>query len=252
MKTAIRKYFYHSSWIRSIIGLASVATGRTQKLQLSHLQSYDDAGAIGPLQQDEAAALFGIIRALRPKTLVEFGFFHGHSAFNFLMAMESDALLASYDVDDEAQRRAHEEFKGISQLRFFHKSQDAFDPEDVDQQPLDFVFFDAAHELTLNQRTFALIHPHLAPGALIAIHDTGTWAPDYLQEPHHEFIRDGQCDTTESGAIIHQPGERDFVEWVLKEHSHFQAIHLHSHRTLRHGLTLLQVGPGWADRTNEA
>jgi len=247
MKTAIRKCFYRSSWIRSIVGFASVATGRTKKLRLSHLQSYDDEGAIGPLQQDEAAALFGLIRALRPKTIVEFGFFHGHSAFNFLMAMEDDALLASYDVDDESLRRARDEFAGIARLRFFHKSQDQFDPADVDAQPLDFVFFDAAHELELNQRTFSQILPHLAPAAVIGIHDTGTWPPNRLQNVHRDFIEEGRCENTAAGAIVHQPGERAFVEWVLKEHPGFQAIHLHSHRTLRHGMTLLQAGPAWPD-----
>lgn len=247
MKALIRKCFYRWRWIRSLIGLVSVASGRTKRLEMAHLQSYDDQGAIGPVQQDEAAALFGIIRAVRPKTLVEFGFFHGHSAFNFLMAMEPGAILASYDVSDDSRQRADGEFKALKQLRFFQKSQEEFDPSDVDHQAVDFVFFDAAHELDLNQRTFTKILPHLAPGAIIAIHDTGSWPREFLLEVHDEFIRKGKCPKTPSGAIVHQPGERAFVEWLMTQHPQFQAIHLHSHRTLRHGMTLLQVGPSWHD-----
>ena len=248
-KRRIRTLFYRSEGFRGLVGIASNASGRTRRLRLLHLLSYDDEGAIGPLQQDEAVALFGIVRALRPATVVEFGFFHGHSAFNFLMALEDDAMLASYDIGGESRERAEHEFPRSPSFRFFPKSQTEFDPADVDHRPLDLVFFDAAHELELNQRTFAAIRPHLAPGALVAVHDTGVWSPEFLSEPHREFMRTMPVELTASGAVIHQPGERDFVRWVLETHPGFQALHLHSRRTLRHGLTLLQAGPGFPDET---
>jgi predicted O-methyltransferase YrrM len=214
---------------------------------MEHLQSYDDHGAIGPLQQDEAVALFGLVRALRPRTVVEFGFFHGHSAFNFLMALEADALLASYDVDDGSRDRAAREFPQRPGFRFFHKSQEDFHPDDVDGRPLDLVFFDAAHFLDLNQRTFERVRPHLAPGAWIAIHDTGVWSPEHLEPVHEEFIATMPIERTREGRIVHQPGEREFVRWILEHFPEFQALHLHSCRTLRHGLTFLQIGPGFPD-----
>jgi hypothetical protein len=37
-----------------------------------------------------------------------------------------------------------------------------------------------------------------------------------------------------------QPDERAFVNWLLEQHSEFSQIHLHSVRTIRCGLTLLQ------------
>lgn len=245
IKRAIRFLFYRSELFRSLVGWVSVVSGRTQPLRLAHLISYDDEGAIGPLQQDEAAALFGIIRTLRPRTVVEFGFFHGHSAFNFLMALTEDALLASYDVDEDSAERARVEFAGLKGFRFLHKSQDAFDPADVDGRPLDFVFFDAAHFLDLNQRTFEKVLPHLSDRAMIAIHDTGIWNPAFLKDVHRDFVKEMPTRETSGGNIIHQPGERDFVEWIRKIHPEFQAIHLHSDRTLRHGLTLLQKTSAW-------
>lgn len=245
IKRAIRCLFYRSEAFRTLVGWASVLAGRTQPLRLAHLISYEDEGAIGPLQQDEAVALFGIVRTLRPRTVVEFGFFHGHSAFNFLMALPEEALLASYDVDDDSAERARVEFSGLKGFRFLHKSQDAFDPGDVDGRSLDFVFFDAAHHLDLNQRTFEKILPYLSPRAMIAIHDTGVWNPEFFKEVHRSFVKEMPTRTNAEGHCIHQPGEREFVEWIRAEHPEFQAIHLHSVGTLRHGLTLLQKTSAW-------
>lgn len=245
IKRAIRVLFYRSEMFRTLVGWVSVFSGRTQSLRLAHLLSYDDEGAIGPLQQDEAVALFGIVRSLRPRTVVEFGFFHGHSAFNFLMALPEDALLASYDVDEDSAARARVEFAGLKGFRFLHMSQDAFEPADVDGRALDFVFFDAAHFLDLNQRTFEKILPHLSSRAMIAIHDTGVWNPKFLKDVHRDFVSEMPTRETAGGNIIHQPGEREFVEWIRAEFPEFQAIHLHSDRTLRHGLTLLQKTSAW-------
>ena len=228
-----------------LVGLGSILLGRTHSLHLAHFLSYDDAGAIGPLQQDEAIALFGIVRSIRPRTVIEFGFFHGHSAFNFLMAMPEDGLLVSYDVDEDSELRARREFAGLKGFRFIHKSQVDFDLADVDQRPLDFVFFDAAHQLDLNQRTFEKIQSQLAPRAIIAIHDTGIWNTEFYQDVHRAFNQEMPIIMTAEGYCIHQPGERKFVEWIRREYPDFQAIHLHSVRTLRHGLTLLQRVTAW-------
>lgn len=35
----------------------------------------------GAVQRDEGLLLHALVRAMRPKTLVEIGFFRGHSAF---------------------------------------------------------------------------------------------------------------------------------------------------------------------------
>ena len=140
---------------------------------MSHLLTYREDDAVGPLQRDEAIALFGIIRTLRPETVVEFGFFHGHSAFNFLQALPPDARLFSYDIDTDSARRAETEFHFDPRLTFIGKSQTAFEPEDLAGRKIDFAFFDAAHELDLNQETFRRILPHLAAEATIAVHDTG-------------------------------------------------------------------------------
>lgn len=207
---------------------------------ISHLLSYREGEAIGPLQRDEAVALFGVVRTLRPRVVVEFGFFHGHSAFNFLQALSEDALLFSYDVDEDSRRRAESEFAFDRRFAFLAKSQTDFAAEDVGGREVDFVFFDAAHELELNTETFSRILPSLSPAAMIAVHDTGLWNREYFAPIHEQFTREHSGAWHHEDLYAHQPGERAFIDWITETYPEFVAIHLHSTRTLRHGFSLLQ------------
>ncbi|MES2659837.1 MAG: class I SAM-dependent methyltransferase [Verrucomicrobiota bacterium] len=240
LKSLVRQLFYRSSLFRGIVGTASILLGRTQATGMSHLLSYRENDAIGPLQRDEAIALFGIVRTLRPKTLVEFGFFHGHSAFNFLQAMTDDARLFSYDIDGDSIRRARTEFTFDRRFTFIGKSQTEFAPGDIGNREIDFVFFDAAHELELNIETFNRIAPHLAAEAMVAVHDTGLWNRSHFAPIHETFTREYPGVWKSGDLYAHQPGERAFIEWVLENHPEFTAIHFHSTNTLRHGFSLLQ------------
>jgi hypothetical protein len=240
LKSLIRQLFYRSALFRGIVGFGSVMVGRTKGLGMFHLLSYREDDAIGPLQRDEALALFGIIRTLRPRVVVEFGFFHGHSAFNFLQALPEDGRLYSYDIDADSMQRARREFAFDRRFSFIGKSQTAFVPGDIGGQAIDFVFFDAAHELALNIETFTRLVAHLAADATIAIHDTGLWQREHLAAIHQTFIRDNPGEWRSEELYAHQPGERAFVDWIVAGPHGFAALHLHSTRTLRHGLSLLQ------------
>jgi hypothetical protein len=109
----------------------------------------------------------------------------------------------------------------------------------VDGRTADFVFIDAAHELSLNQATFERLLPLLAPDAIVAIHDTGA-IPRRFIEPDHFTQSIPQRWVNDE--VEHQPDERAFVNWILATHPEFAQIHLHSHHTLRWGLTLVQRG----------
>lgn len=240
IKSLIRKLFYRSSLFRGAVGIPSVLTGRTRWLGMSHLLSYREDDAIGPLQRDEAIALFGIVRSLRPMTLVEFGFFHGHSAFNFLQAMPPDARLFSFDIAQDSIVRAKTEFSFDHRFTFIGKSQTEFESADIGNREIDFVFFDAAHELDLNQESFRRVECCLAAGATVAIHDTGLWHRAHFAPIHETFVREMPGAWVNEELYAHQPGEREFVDWILSAYSDFTALHFHSEGTLRHGFTLLQ------------
>jgi len=240
LKSLIRQIFYRSTVVQSVVGFCSVIVGRTTGIGMAHLLAYREDDAIGPLQRDEAIALFGIIRTLRPKVVVEFGFFHGHSAFNFLRALPEDGKLYSYDIDADSIRRAGTEFTFDRRFTFVGKSQTHFEASDIGQEEIDFVFFDAAHELDLNIETFRRVVGQLAPEALIAIHDTGLWQRGHFSAIHETFTRDYPGEWKSEELYAHQPGERAFVDWIVAQPNGFSAIHFHSTRTLRHGFSLLQ------------
>ncbi|MFA7344939.1 MAG: class I SAM-dependent methyltransferase [Terrimicrobiaceae bacterium] len=240
VKSFIRRIFYHSRLAQALVGAVSIAARRTDFVPVLHFLSYEEGRAIGPLQRDEAIALFGITRVLRPATVVEFGFFHGHSAFNFLEAIDTDSKLFSYDVDPESLRRAKAEFFGFRNFRLLSKSMCDFHPADIEHRKVDLVFFDAAHDIEPNRETFRKVLPHLSEGALIVIHDTGAWSEAGLTDLHREFISKLNPQRTPEGHVIHQPDEREFVDWITTEYPEFAALHLHSTRVLRHGMSLLQ------------
>jgi predicted O-methyltransferase YrrM len=215
---------------------------RRDALDVAHLHAFREGPtAVGPVQREEALVLFALIRAVRPRTVAEFGFHEGRSAFNILRALDADARLYSFDVGQPSAQLADELFGFDDRLRFRLKSQADFEPGDVDHRPLDFVFLDASHDPALNRETLRRVIPLLAPGAIVAIHDTGTvhrsaLTPAQLEEAdtvwHQRWLTEDEFE--------HQPGERATVNWLRDEHPELAQLHLHTHRVARWGLTLLQ------------
>jgi len=204
------------------------------KYSLSHLKHFNDY-TIGPIQRDEALLLYALVKTVDPKTILEFGFYQGHSAINFLEAMSSDAKLYSYDISEPSLRIA----KKIpdKRLKFVFKSQADFESSDIDDRLIDLVFFDASHDFHLNVATFERIRGHLSDRALIIVHDTGAHYGDMkgLKTPKGYFLGGSV-----SSGYIHQPDERQFVNYIKTNMKYFDQIHIHSTSKFRHGLTILQ------------
>ena len=240
VKAFIRYSYYRSALFRRVMGWLSVTSGRTGPLGVEHLATYREEDSIGPLQREEALLLFALTRVLRPRVIVEFGFFQGHSAFNFLRALDPGSRIFSYDLADDAKARFEKELNFDPRLSFFHKSQTDFAAADIGHQLIDLVFFDGAHELTANCATFQKIHPCLRDNATVVIHDTGLWNRDRMLPLHQEFIKLFPGEWVSDSQFAHQPDERQFVDWICQTYPEMQAIHLHSSNTLRHGMTWLQ------------
>lgn len=221
--------------------LVTGALFRSQVPDVSHLASYSETDALGPLQRDEALLLYGTLRALRPQTVVEIGFCQGRSAFNFLRALDPSARLYSFDIDPQSAALADDLFGHDPRFRFTLRSQDSITASDIDERVIEFLLIDASHELGLNQRTFTALEPLFASRAIVAIHDTGTWPREHLPVFHAEHAS-GEPDHWLGDEYEHQPDERAFVNWIADAYPSFGQIHFHSTRTLRHGLTMLQAG----------
>ena len=185
----------------------------------------DKLPELGPLLEEDALLLQAVIKMTDPKTVIEFGYHRGTSSRKMLEVLDQDAKLISYDntVDPSAVS------KSDPRLTFMHKSQDEFEPVDN----IDFVFLDASHELEKNETTFKQILPHLRAGAIIAVHDTGTWKENYWKRDVGYGLPNGHW--------VHCPDEIHFVNWIKQEYPQIQQIHFVTTTKIRHGMTLLQT-----------
>jgi predicted O-methyltransferase YrrM len=234
-KSRVRLLYFRSLLFRWLVNRAVPSP-----FDISHIKAMRGETALGPVQQDEALFLFSLIRVIRPKVLVEFGFNLGHSALNFLQAMPQSSVLYSYDIIDKSEYSARTSFKRFPNFHFLRKSQTDFSPGDVDNQLVDFVFIDASHEFQLNKQTWVAILPSLATNAIIAIHDTGSWLKSAFTPKHAAIAAKRPNDWLSDGEFQQEKGEREFVNWVAENYPEFQTIHLHTTSCLRHGITLLQ------------
>jgi predicted O-methyltransferase YrrM len=171
---------------------------------------------------------------------VEFGFLAGHSALNFLTALPSESRLYSFDIDAGSEAAARRFFGDRKNFRFIRKSQADVTSADFDGGPIDLVFLDASHELELNVRTFERLQDLLAEDAVVIVHDTGTWSPAHMAPVHVEHVRAEPGFWVAEDEYAHRPEEREFVNWVREAHPEFAQLNLHTQRTLRNGMTLLQ------------
>src|SRR4051812_11393142 len=128
--------FYRRRVVREVAALARGPRSRRGAPDLAHLAFYEEE-VEGPLQRDEALFLHALIRVIRPRTIVELGFYHGHSAFNFLRALDTDARLYSFDIDPACQDFVRR-FEHDPRFTFRLRSQDALTAEDIDGREADF------------------------------------------------------------------------------------------------------------------
>jgi predicted O-methyltransferase YrrM len=240
--TRLKRAFMRRWWAPRAYSALTGRLFRRDPLDTTHLSAFREGpGVYGPIQREEALLLFALVRTVRPQTVLELGFGAGRSAYNFLRALDADARLYTFDVCEEAASAAGRLFGHDDRLRFRRKSQAEFEPSDVDGRPVDFVLLDASHDLALNQQTLRRVLPALAPDAILAVHDTGTTTRSALT-PRQQVEADtvARAQWVAPDAFEHQPGERATVNWLRDEHPEFAQIHLHTHRVLRWGLTLLQ------------
>jgi SAM-dependent methyltransferase len=136
---------------------------------------------------EEGIFLYGLTKVLRPSVIVEFGTYTGYTAVNFLNAMDSDAVLYTYDVERQSQIDLIQD----SRFHFLRKNQVDFLPADIGGRKIDLVFLDASHQFDLNTKTFHAIRSSLKDKAVLVTHDTSN--------------------------IAGQQGEIRFAEWMVEQ-----------------------------------
>lgn len=204
------------------------------KYQLDHLTQNADQRVGGPIQDDEALTLYGLVRVMRMRRVLEVGGLSGYSARNFLTALGDEAGAAVYTVD------IHPVPSQAPHHHVLTKDCGKVMPQELHGEPLDLIFFDA-HVLEPQMKLLARLEEArmLLPHTVIALHDTNLH-PRKGPAWSYPLFENG----VEVG-YVHQAVERQMVNRLRQ--AGWDAICLHMGRdrsderlNARHGLTLMQ------------
>jgi hypothetical protein len=193
---------------------------------LKHLTQNSDQCVLGPIQDDEALALYAIIKVMRIKKVVEIGAQTGYSASNFLAAVEGDGVVLSVDINP---------IRKISENHItVVKDVAAIQPEEIPFE-IELLFYDC-HNIN------AQLHFHdkmlqankITKKTTIVLHDTNLHPTKITNNSYQ--LADGWC---------HQPDERRMVNLLVDQGWHALCLHTKadSHgkdMPFRHGLTIMQ------------
>lgn len=143
------------------------------RYNLQHLTQDDAQNKPGAIQDDEALLLFALIKVTRIKRIVEFGGVWGNSAKNFCEAVCAgsnyyDGMVYTVDWGVEGETP----IQGGNHVVITKNVAD-ITPEDLDNEPIDLLFFDChAYEASLcafqNLRRAGII----TDKTIFAFHDT--------------------------------------------------------------------------------
>ena len=198
------------------------------KYNLEHLTQDNNQRVFGPIQDDEALFLYSIVRGMRLSRILEIGGLTGYSAQNFLAAMTNHDDSIMYTVDLYVVPTLANNHKVIVK-NALHLTMD-----DVDNKPLDLVFFDCHDMVQMNIYENFVQSGIITDDTVIALHDTNLH--------YHPFQVCGPY-VHEEGGYAHQPIER-FMVGRFKDMG-YDAFCLHTtadkHNEsfpLRHGITI--------------
>ena len=197
-----------------------------------------DERVIGPIQRSEALALFGLLRVLRPRLVVEMGFLHGDSTAVLCAATAGCEGARVISVDRDHNAAAVDALRArYPHLEFQRADQRAARLPD-DGAPIDFLFVDCSHDFDINCAMWAALEPRLAPNAVVMVHDTGLWADGPTPAQYRGWGQAGEA--RGARGWFHQPAEVRFVRWVTDTHADWARMDFLCTHVWRHGFTLLQ------------
>lgn len=198
------------------------------KYDFSHLTQDENQKVLGPIQDDEALFLYSIIRGNRMTRIFEIGGLNGYSGKNFLQALSytKNGILYTCDINPVP--------KLADNHKLLIKNALEITLEDIDNLPLDLIFFDCHDLVQLNVYDNFLKNGIINDKTILALHDTNLhYSPYNFWGP---YIK-------EEDGYAHQPVERHMVN-LFKEHG-YDIFSISTDKTkhddsfpFRHGITL--------------
>jgi hypothetical protein len=196
---------------------------------LDHLTQPPHQEVWGPIQDDEALFLFSLIRTMCLKRILEIGGLAGYSAMNFVKAAGADAIVYTVDLNP------------VHQIAPNHvtiqKNAALLTALDVENRPLDLVFFDC-HLFGVQMTAFRTLRSAgmITDDTVLAWHDTNL-------HPHKFFASDMPH---VPGGWAHQPDERQMVNEIRRLGYDVISLdtkaHMHGpHLPFRHGVSIARI-----------
>jgi len=195
---------------------------------LKHLTQAENQEVWGPIQDDEALLLFGLIRVMRLKRILEIGGLSGYSATNFLAAAGEGASVYTIDINPVAK-------VGPTHITIQKNASDIM-PADLDHKSLDMVFFDC-HVYQAQMAAFLRLRAAniVCDRTVLAWHDTNLHPKKF-----------SPIGTQVYGGWAHQPEERQMVNEIRR--MGYDVISFHTEADahgpelqFRHGLTIARL-----------
>lgn len=202
---------------------------------LKHLTQPEDQRVLGPIQDDEALLLYSIIKGSRMRRVLEIGGLGGYSATNFLAALDRSgpgAVLYTVDLNPvPVIARNH---------KVIVKNALHITPADVDELPLDMVFFDCHDMVQMDIYTAFVENRLITDDTVLALHDTNLhyeplgmrWGP-FVRE---EDGREGWAHQTVEREMVNKFKTMGYDAFSL----HTTADKHHEGFPFRHGITVCQ------------
>jgi len=133
----------------------------------------------------EIAALLEVVRAERPRRVLEIGTWRGGTLYLLTWASSADARILSLDIEDHDRvySRLFKSFghggkRVVSWTADSHLESTRVAVADFFDGPIDVLFIDGDHSAAGVRRDYELYAPLVRPGGLIAFHDIVDSAPD--------------------------------------------------------------------------
>ena len=211
-------------------------------LEKNHLDLFESYKH-GPIQRDEAVFLFGMVRVIRPSTIVEFGLQTGLSAYNFCLAKDEDCFYFGLDKEQFCVDSASKLCKNLKNCFFIKDDCVNFNSEMIQGRFIDLFFLDCSHIFELNKKCLQKVIPLLSKNGIVIIHDTGYYTTEGFEKSPESYRKKNEKlgdNIRKSGKVAVIKSEQKTVNWFMDEYAEFSVMHFHSDKVMRNGMTLMQ------------
>ena len=174
------------------------------EFDLSHIENNKNNHAV--IQSDEALFLYALVRGNRIKRILELGGGSlSYSAKNFLESQKIFNNSVVYSVDINPVNKISENHKIIL------KDCNDLVPSDVDNEPIDLIFFDC-HAIAPQLNLYNILKKYnlITDNTIIVLHDTNLFYEPFINKP-------GVLGCSKESIMYDKVGEGFCHQWVERQ-----------------------------------